>query len=236
VTAHEPALEVRDVGVRFHAGTPYEVAALDAVSLAVRRGTFLAVAGPSGCGKTTLLAVLGAMLRPTSGVVVAGGRDLADAAEAERSRVRRRFGFAFQSAPMLRGLPLWENVTYGLVPLGATLGERRTLGSGLLDRVGLSARAHAPPEELSGGERQRAGLARALAGNPETLFVDEPTASLDRGSAETILAIVSEFHAAGGTVVMASHDPGALACARDHVHLDRGRVTQMRFAPPPGSP
>lgn len=236
MTPQETAIEVRGVGMRYHAGTPYEVTALAEVSLSVRRGAYLGVAGPSGCGKTTLLAILGAMVRPSAGVVVVGGRDLADAAEAERSRVRRRFGFAFQGAPMLRGLPLWENVTYGLVPLGVPAGERRARGRALLDRVGLGSREDASPEDLSGGERQRAGLARAFAGEPEVLFVDEPTASLDRASADAILAQVGAFHAAGGTVVMATHDPEALAQARDLVELDSGRVVQMRFAPPTGSP
>jgi putative ABC transport system ATP-binding protein len=205
-------------------------AAVDSLSLTVAHGSFFSILGPSGCGKTTLLAVLGAMQRPTAGAVLVDGRDLADASEAERSRLRRRLGFAFQSAPMLRGLPLWENVTYGLVARGEGASRRRAIGTDLLARVGLGAKTGALPEELSGGERQRAALARALAGAPDALLVDEPTSGLDRASAAVVLDLVAAFHAAGGTVVVASHDPEALERAGDRVVLDRGRVADMRFA------
>jgi putative ABC transport system ATP-binding protein len=223
-------LELRGVSVRFHEGTGAEVRALEDVSLVVPRGAFVGVSGPSGCGKTTLLAVLGAMQRPTAGAVLVDAQDLAGASEAERSRLRRRMGFAFQAAPMLRGLPLWENVTYGLVPLGERAARRRALGASLLARVGLGERIAALPEELSGGERQRAALARALAGKPEALLVDEPTAGLDRAAASIVLDLVGSFHAEGGTVVVASHDPAALERAGDRVVLDHGRIADMRFA------
>jgi putative ABC transport system ATP-binding protein len=223
-------LELRGVCVRFHEGTDAEVRAVLDVSLVVRRGAFVGVSGPSGCGKTTLLAVLGAMQRPTAGTVLVDGRDLADASEAERSRLRRRLGFAFQTAPMLRALPLWENVTYGLVARGESVSRRRTLGSDLLERVGLGAKIRAVPEELSGGERQRAALARALAGGPDALLVDEPTSGLDRAAAALVIDLVAGFHAGGGTVVVASHDAAALERAGDRVVLEAGRVTDMRFA------
>ena len=226
-------LELRGVCVRFHEGTHAEVRAVEDVSFVVRRGAFVGVSGPSGCGKTTLLAVLGAMQRPTGGAVLVDGRDLADASEAERSRLRRRMGFAFQTAPMLRGLPLWENVTYGLVPLGEGAARRRALGAELLARVGLGEKAASLPEELSGGERQRTALARALAATPDALLVDEPTAGLDRAAATVVLDLVAAFHRAGGTVVVASHDPEALERAGDRVVLNKGRVADMRFASPP---
>jgi putative ABC transport system ATP-binding protein len=227
-----PLLAATSVGVRFHAGAAAEVRALDDVSVDVPRGAFFAVAGPSGCGKTTLLAVLSTMLRPTSGAVAFDGRDVGDASEAERSRLRGRMGFAFQTAPMLRGLPLWENVTYGLVPRGESTSRRRTLADEFLARVGIAAKASGVPEELSAGERQRAGLARALAGAPDVIFADEPTSNLDRASADVVMAVLAEFRAGGGTVVVASHDPAALAPATDGVVLAAGRVTGARFAIP----
>jgi len=225
-------LSATSVHVRFHGGTAAEVRALEDATVAVERGAYYAVSGPSGCGKTTLLAVLSTMLRPTSGVVAFDGRDVGEASEAERSRLRRRMGFAFQSAPMLRGLPLWENVTYGLVPRGESAARRRAVADSLLGRVGLSAKTTGVPEELSAGERQRAGLARALAGDPEVIFADEPTSNLDRASADVVMAILAEFRGRGGTVVVASHDPAALAPATDGVVLDAGRVTDARFAIP----
>jgi len=231
VTAAAPLLAATSACVRFHAGTASEVRALDDVSVAVARGAFFAVAGPSGCGKTTLLAVLGAMLRPTSGAVAFDGRDVGAVSEAERSRVRRRMGFAFQSAPMLRGLPLWENVTYGLVPRGESASRRRAVAEDLLARVGIAAKASAVPEELSAGERQRAGLARALAGAPDVIFADEPTSNLDRASADVVMSILVSFRGKGGTVVVASHDPAALLPATDGVFLAAGRVVPGAAGP-----
>jgi putative ABC transport system ATP-binding protein len=234
VSAAAPLLEVRGVAVRYHEGADAEVRAIEDVSLVVPRGAFVAVSGPSGCGKTTLLSVLGMLLRPTAGAVLVDGRDASDASEAERSRIRRRIGFAFQAAPMLRGLPLWENVTYGLVPRGETAVRRREIARGLLERVGLPSKETAPPEELSGGERQRAGLARALCGAPDAILADEPTSNLDRASAAAILALLTEFHRGGGTVVVASHDPEALAPATSKLALEAGRV--VRFAEAGGNP
>jgi len=233
-----PLLAATSIDVRFHAGTAAEVRALDDVSVVVPRGAFFAVAGPSGCGKTTLLAVLSTMLRPTSGAVAFDGRDVGDASESERSRLRGRMGFAFQTAPMLRGLPLWENVTYALVPRGETSARRRAIADELLARVGIAAKATGVPEELSAGERQRAGLARALAGAPDVIFADEPTSNLDRASADVVMAVLAEFRGKGGTVVVASHDPAALAPATDGVELAAGRVVTggegPRFAIPDG--
>lgn len=231
-----PLVEARSVGVRFRAGSASEVRALEEVSVAVARGEFLAVEGPSGCGKTTLLAVLGTMQRPDTGSVLFEGTDLADASQAERSRLRRRMGFAFQGAPMLRGLPLWENVTYGLVPRGESRSGRRALAERFFERVGLASKATSLPEELSAGERQRAGLARALAGGAEVLFADEPTSNLDRATADAILALLAEFHRGGGTVVAASHDPALGAAATRTLRLAAGRVADMRFAVPGGKP
>jgi len=230
-----PLCAASAVRVTFHAGSTSEVRALDDVSATIARGAFFAVVGPSGCGKTTLLAVLSTMLRPTSGKVEFDGRDVVVVAESERSRLRRRMGFAFQTAPMLRGLPLWENVTYGLVPRGESVSARRAAAESLLARVGLAAKTRSVPEELSSGERQRAGLARALAAKPDVIFADEPTSNLDRASADAILAVLAEFRAAGGTVVVASHDPTAIAPATDGVELAAGRLASgARFAIPPG--
>jgi len=220
-------LEARGLSVRYHAGGSSEVRAIADVSIAIPRGAFLGVAGPSGCGKTTLLCALGTLLEPTSGEVLVDGAEVATASQAERSRMRRRLGFAFQSAPMLRGLPLWDNLTYGLVPRGESARQRRELGASMLERVGLATKLSVPPEELSGGERQRAGLARALAGAPDALIVDEPTSNLDRASADVILALVADFHARGGTVVLASHDPAALAPATMLLALEAGRVAPV---------
>jgi len=213
-----PLFETREVCRTFRSATG-DVAALDRISLTVERGEFLAITGPSGRGKTTLMALLGALDRPTSGLVFFDGEDLGGASEPYRSRVRRRLGIIFQSSPMIQGLPLWENVTYPLVPRGVSTRQRRTLAAKLLERVGIRGRDGARPEELSGGERQRVGIARALAADPEALLADEPTSDLDRDTAAAVLDLLREFHLSGRTVIVATHDPALEALASETLRL-----------------
>ncbi|MHC4958515.1 MAG: ABC transporter ATP-binding protein [Planctomycetota bacterium] len=214
-----PVFEARAATRTFVTRGGRQVHAVDELSLLVERGAFLTVTGPSGCGKTTLLTLLGALDRPTGGAVLFDGRDIGAASESERARVRRRLGLVFQHAPMIRGLPLWENITYPLVPRGVRGSERSTVAARLLERVGLGGRGSSLPEELSGGERQRAGLARALCAEPEALLADEPTSNLDRETGAGIVALLRELHAAGKTIVVATHDTDLAALATSTLGL-----------------
>lgn len=180
--------------------------------------------GPSGGGKTTLLSLLVALERPTSGVVRVDGADLGAASEAERSRVRRRVGFAFQGAPQVRRLPVWENVTLALVPTGVGAAARRARAAEVLARVGLGALLDERPERLSGGELQRVALARALVTSPPVLVADEPTSNLDRASAGVVLDVLRAEHARGTTVLVATHDPALLALATATYAMEAGRL------------
>ena len=221
------AVEVRDV-VREFAPRGREtvravVRAVDGVSLRVAAGACVALSGPSGCGKSTLLALMGALDRATSGAVLHDDVDLADASETERARVRRRVGFVFQAAPMIRGLAVWENVTQALVPRGVRSAERRKLAAAALERLGIAYAIDRAPEEISGGERQRVALARALAVEPGLVLADEPTSQLDPASAASVLDALREVAASGCTLVMASHDPQVLALAQSVRTMRAGR-------------
>ena len=217
-------LEARSLSKR-HAGRGSGASvALDCVSIAVPRGAFLAVTGPSGCGKTTLLAMLGALDRPTSGSVWFEGEDLEDASEAHRARVRRRIGFVFQSSPMIRGLPVWENVTYPLIPTAVNAGARRERAAACLARVGLSHMLYRRPEELSGGELQRVGIARALIAHPSAVLADEPTSNLDQKSGGVVATILREIHREGTTILVATHDARLVSLATTVVELEAGRL------------
>jgi len=169
------------------------------VSLTVFGGKSAAIMGPSGSGKTTLLNILGTLDTPTSGTVDLFGTNPFALNASALARFRNEtIGFIFQSHHLLPQCSVLENV---LLPTVVNGGKAEALkGEGslkraqrLLDRVGLTSRLHDRPARLSGGERQRAAVVRALINGPKVLLADEPTGSLDQGSAETIAALLSEL-------------------------------------------
>lgn len=208
-----PLLETRNVGKCYLQGSDAEVWALRDHSLAISRGSFLVLSGPSGCGKTTLLSLLGALARPTHGKVLWEGRDLNACSDIELARLRRRLGFVFQNFALISKLPLWENITYPLIPRGVSRAERFEIARKLLARFQLTSKLLRTPQELSTGEQQRIAVARALAGNPEVILADEPTSNLDRPTATKLLTCFQEFHATGGTLIISSHDPEVVRLA-----------------------
>jgi putative ABC transport system ATP-binding protein len=211
-------IETVDLTREFRRGKPV----LRDLTLRIERGEFVAVTGPSGCGKTTLLSLLGAIDRPTSGRVLFDGDDLARISASSRARVRRRIGLVFQHSHMIARLPIWENLTYPLVPRGVSPIERRSIAIRLLSRVHLNDRVDARPEELSGGERRRVGVARALVAEPDVILADEPTSDLDAETAGCVRALFDEFRAGGGTLVLATHDPSTDAATARVLRLSPG--------------
>jgi putative ABC transport system ATP-binding protein len=210
---------------KFHrTGAKAEVRAVEDVSLAVARGGFVALTGPSGSGKTTLLALLAALERPSRGQVLLDGQDLGTFSDVALARVRRRTGFVFQDFLLLPDLPVWENLTYPLIPRGVPRARRRDLAGSLLARLGIADKFGARPQELSGGEQQRVAIARALAGEPEIVFADEPTSNLDPATAGDVLALLRQLHAEGKTLVVATHDAQLIALAAQTYELRAGRL------------
>ena len=180
--------------------------------------------GPNGSGKSTLLRLAMGLMRPTSGRVTWGRRPEPD----------ERLAMVFQRPVMLRRTAA-ANVSYAL----AARDDARV--AELLDRVGLGALADRPARKLSGGEQQRLALARALARDPEILFLDEPTASLDPAATKAVEDIVQAVAASGVKIVMATHDIGqARRLAGDIVFLARGwlveRADADRFFTSPATP
>ncbi|MEU6954050.1 ABC transporter ATP-binding protein [Streptomyces sp. NPDC045714] len=211
-------------------GSSRRTMALDGVSCAVPAGGFTAVVGPSGSGKSTFLQVAAGLDRPTSGTVRIAGTDLGSLSEAALTRLRRdRIGFVFQSHALnlVPSLSIEENVVLPLVLGGADPGGADVLARGreLLARVGLAGRGGDGPSTLSGGQQQRVAVARALVTEPEVIFADEPTASLDPESAALVLALLRDaVRIEGRTVVMVTHDPVAASWADTVLTMDGGRL------------
>lgn len=215
-------LSLKDVTL-LHGDGDEIVRALDNVSLDVFAGELVAIVGPSGAGKSSLLAVSGALTKPTSGTVLLGDVDLGAQSLNDLTRVRReRIGFVFQSGNLI---PALRSIDQLKLPLTFGPVESPRDPVELLKEVGLEHKANRRPHELSGGERQRVGIARALMTRPQLLLVDEPTAALDRQRAQDVAGILArETHQHGVATVMVTHDHDVLHHADRVLEMVDGRL------------
>jgi len=202
------------------------VHALCGVDIDVYPGDFLALRGPSGSGKTTLINLLGLLDVPDSGTVRLDGRDTATLSENERADTRRdRFGFVFQSFNLIPVLTAAENVAYPMLLKPEPPHDLQARAVELLAAVGLAGKEHVRPDLLSGGQRQRVAIARALANHPAVIFADEPTASLDSRTADTILDLMKQLNKERGVAfVLSTHDPRVVERAARVIALHDGAI------------
>jgi putative ABC transport system ATP-binding protein len=222
VSAVAPSYRLRGVSKSYELGGQHVHAVRD-VDLEIAAGQRVAIVGPSGSGKTTLLQLLGALDRPTAGVVEFEGRDIARLGDRELGRLRlRTFGFVFQQFNLIPTLTAAQNVEVALAPGGLSTREREAAVTRLLDSVGLAPRADHVPSKLSGGEQQRVAIARALANEPHVLLADEPTGNLDSTTGAEIIELLLSLSAEGRrTVIVVTHDvdiarrAGRVVCMQD---------------------
>ncbi|MCX7021875.1 MAG: ABC transporter ATP-binding protein [bacterium] len=225
---NEALLEARGVE-RFFQDGERRLEVLLGVDLEVAAGETVVVVGASGTGKSTLLHILGALDRPTSGRVRIGDRWLDDLSVRELALVRNReVGFVFQMHHLLLEFSALENVMLPLMARGESPAESRRRAEEILARVGLSDRLLHSPVKLSGGEQQRVAIARALVGGPALVFMDEPTGNLDPDTAERVLNHVFALAGADGTsFIIVTHD-GRLAARADRaLTLSGGKLIPM---------
>src|SRR6202041_2108007 len=233
VTANSPGptrlIEARDLVLSF-GSTP----ALRGASLGVGQGEIVAVMGPSGSGKSTLLHCMAGILTPDQGEVWFGGQRLDTLSDERRSELRRdRFGFVFQSGQLVPELTAAENVALPLLLSGTRRGLAMTAARNWFGTLGLDGLEQRRSGELSGRQAQRVALARGLVTEPEVLFADEPTGSLDSVSGELVMdlltAAVGEH---GTTVVLVTHDARVAAYADREVVVRDGKVSTLTGAKP----
>jgi putative ABC transport system ATP-binding protein len=201
--------------------------ALDDVDLTVEPGEFIAIVGPSGAGKSSLLAVAGALVRPTRGDVLVAGQDLGSLNARGRARVRReQIGFVFQAGNLLPALTAADQLR---LPLRFNRRARAQARDplDLLGEVGMASKAERRPHQLSGGERQRVGIARALVTSPRVLLVDEPTAALDRHRSQEVVDLLArETRQHEVATVMVTHDHEILGSCDAVYSMADGRLSR----------
>lgn len=221
----DPIVELENVTKRYVQGS-VEVMALRGLDLRIETGEFATLVGPSGSGKSTALNLIGALDRPTSGVVRVEGRDLAKLSARELSRMRRdRIGFVFQAYNLMPVLTAYENAEIVLALQGVAVAERRDRVMKLLGEVGLEGLENRRPDELSGGQQQRVAIARAIAADPAIILADEPTANVDSETAESLLALMEKLNQErGATFLFSTHDPKVMDRARRIIRIVDGRV------------
>lgn len=220
------AIRLRDIKKIYKMGGQ-ELAALNGINLAIKRGEFAALMGPSGSGKSTLMNILGCLDRPTVGSYELEGKEVAHLSDDELAVMRNKhIGFVFQNFNLLSRISSLENVALPLVYAGVGASERRKRAQEVLEAVGLGDRAGHLPNELSGGQRQRVAIARALVNNPEIIMADEPTGNLDTKSTKEIMEIFQEMHGRGKTIILVTHEPEIAVCANRQLLVRDGVITR----------
>lgn len=203
------------------------VSALKGVTFSVEKGAFVSIIGPSGSGKTTLLNIIGCLDRASGGSLHVAGTDVSALSRREAARFRgEHIGFIFQSFNLIPVLTVFENVEYPLVMVKETqLAVRRERVMALLDAVGMADQKGKFPDQISGGQKQRVAIARALVTRPELVLADEPTANLDRDTAQVIIRLMKKIRETFSTTfIFSTHDSRIIDQAEIILRIEDGRI------------
>jgi putative ABC transport system ATP-binding protein len=201
------------------------VHALDEVTLEIEKGDFVAIMGASGSGKSTMMNLIGALDRPTTGSLTIGGRDIADMSSDELADLRNnQIGFVFQQFNLLARTPALNQVMLPLLYARPRPTDLEVRAKHRLEQVGLGARTDHLPSQLSGGQQQRVAIARALINNPQILLADEPTGAPDTKTSEEIMTLFTDLNREGITVIIVTHEHDIADYARRKILFRDGKI------------
>ena len=226
-------IEVEDIVKTYSKGN-VDTEVLKGVSFRIEEKEFVSIMGPSGTGKSTLMNILGAMDKPTSGRYSLDGVDVATLGDDELSLLRNRsIGFVFQQFHLLDRATVLRNVMLPLVYEDGDSGNARERAEKVVEAVGLGDRMHYRPTELSGGQQQRVAIARAMVTDPVVVLADEPTGNLDYRNGLEILALFQRLNREGRTILMITHDGDVAEYADRILVLRDGRIVEDRAVSEP---
>ena len=199
--------------------------ALDSVNLTISAGEFVSLVGHSGAGKTTIVKLILAEEKPTSGLVFFESLDVHKIKSRDIPKLRRRIGVVFQDFRLLEKKTAYENVAFAMEVAGKTEEEIASEVPHVLDLVALSHRIFNFPHQLSGGEKQRLAIARAIINQPELIIADEPTGNLDPINAQEVVRILKKINDLGTTILLTTHNKDVIdSIGKRVVTIDKGKI------------
>ncbi len=217
-------IKLHNVGKSF-AMTKERIVALKNISFNLEQGEFVAILGPSGSGKSTLLSMIGCLDTVDDGEYLFRGQAMTHADDETLARIRNQhIGFVFQSFNLIPRLSAVRNVEIPMIYSGVSRSTRYQRAVSTLTAVGLGERLEHTPAQLSGGQQQRVALARALVNNPDLIIADEPTASLDRSTAQLMMQALQGLNAKGKSIILVTHDIQLANFAKRHILLRDGQL------------
>jgi len=198
------------------------------IEFEVRAGEVALITGPSAAGKTSLIHLLRLAMPVRSGRAVILGADIARITNDERARLKRRIGYVAENPTFVEHLSAFENVAIPLKLAGVKPRDYANDVQDLVEFVGMADAARLPAERLSNAERRRTAIARALAGKPDLILADDPTAGMSPADGRRIVRLLAEMRRIGAGIVVTSQDEGLVECAPTlHSRIDRGRLTPV---------
>lgn len=220
-------IEVKNIVKKFGIGTEAEVTVLHGISFTIHKGDYVILSGTSGAGKSTLMYQISLLSHPTEGSISINGQKLSSESEKQHAAYRlEHFGFIFQSYALNKDLTALENVALPLLALGVDKQEAYTKSKDILVELGLENQINNYPEQLSGGEQQRVSIARAVVKEPQVLFADEPTASLDVANSDQVMNILDNLHKKGMTIIAITHEEQYKDRGTRFIELSDGKLVK----------